>query len=288
MLQSPRFIAAPLDWITVRNSTSSKRIFSEWLVVAIKVHNTAVTHSENGKFRTIRCTEYESIPFRSMSTWKTVVDASMILEQTNATLRTAANAAILMRDKWQCIHCRCESPTHWFQGNVLMDNMECPCCRRMNVFTFNVEERMVMCFDRECGKESTLREFVIDWKSGKGARCPQCGQWQSECFVKSEMYQMVMEYLSDDTEYKKVKEISEDSKMEHQRAVLVAPYSIGQGNMVNSGGVMVVDEDVEEKSNGKSGSLFRWNGKDRKKSKPVSMNLSNVETNVSIIEDDFD
>ena len=88
MLQSPRFIAAPLDWITVRNSTSSKRIFSEWLVVAIKVHNTAVTHSENGKFRTIRCTEYESIPFRSMSTWKTVVDASMILDQT--TLRTAA------------------------------------------------------------------------------------------------------------------------------------------------------------------------------------------------------
>ena len=143
-----------------------------------------------------------------------------------------------------------------------MDNMECPCCRSMNVFTFNVEERMVMCFDRECGKESTLREFVIDWKSGKGARCPQCGQWRSECFVKSEMYQMMMEYLSDDTEYKKEPEWREDSsKIEDSRRPVVVPsYLINQDNLVNSGGVVVVDGDVEEKSNhsnGKSGSLFR-------------------------------
>ena len=105
--------------------------------------------------------------------------------------------------------------------------------------------------------------------------------------------QMMMEYLSDDTEHKKKQERKEDSsKIEDSRTPVVVPsYSINQGNLVNSGGVVVVDGDVEEKSNhsnGKSGSLFRWSGKDRKKSKRVYMNLSNVETHVSIIEDDFD
>ena len=59
-------------------------------------------------------------------------------------------------------------------------------------------------------------------------------------------------------------------------------------NMVNSGGVAFVDEEMEDKSNGKSGSFFRWSSKSGHKPKRVSMNLSNVETNVSIIEEDFD
>merc|ERR1712157_520943 len=86
MLSGNRFIGAPLNWITARNNN-----FSEWLVTSIKIHETIKKKSNGGNY-TITCTDYETINFRSMTTWRKVVDATMILDQTNQSLLNAANA----------------------------------------------------------------------------------------------------------------------------------------------------------------------------------------------------
>merc|ERR1712232_1173026 len=182
MLQTSRFVAAPLNWITARDINSE---ISEWLVMNCQVHQFTKSESKDGNHEIV-CTEYETANCRSMSTWRKVVDATMILDQTNDTLLGAVNASIVNADRWKCIHCQCVSPSYWYQGNVLLDNMECAYCRRLNVFAFNVPERIVPCF--ACQKESMLKEYVIDYDGKKGAACPHCNVYQGQAFLKSEQF----------------------------------------------------------------------------------------------------
>merc|ERR1712228_178344 len=263
-LQTSRFVAAPLDWITARNNGQ----FSEWLVMNCKIHKSVKNVLDDGKHRIV-CTEYETANFRSMSTWRKVVDAAMILDQTNVSLLSAVNASILSAEEWQCIHCQCISPFYWFQGNVLMDNMECAYCRRYNLFSFNVPERIVPCF--ECTEESMLKEYIFDYNNQKGAACPKCKVYQSDAFLKSNQFEKMKQYLSEKDEYEK------KEKENNQMNEIYSPsYPVVDNvNTINS-------VDVEKKKS----SFFRW--PKRKKSVKSTKSLNDIKEDPSIIEDDFD
>ena len=202
-----------------------------------------------------------------------VVDAAMILDQTQLSLLKAVNAAILSADEWQCIHCQCVSPFYWYQGNVLVDNMECAFCRRYNLFSFNVPERIVPCF--VCGKESMLKEYMIDYNSWKGAPCPKCQVFQGAAFSKTNQFQKMKKYLSQKDAYEQKQRQQRQMSGVHTPSFPVA----NSVNNINSNGIM------QEKEIKKS-SFFRWGIKKKKAVK--SSNLNNVKEDLSIIEDDFD
>lgn len=263
MLQTSRFVAAPLNWITAKDDGQ----FSEWLVMNCKIHQTVHEKSNDKKHRIV-CTEYETISIRSMSTWRKVVDAAMILDQTQISLLKAVNSAILSADCWQCIHCQCVAPIYFYQGNVLMDNMECAFCRRFNIFSFNVPERIVSCF--ECEQESMLREYVIDYNGKKGAACPKCKVFQCDAFLKSKQFDKMKAYLSETDAYeRKLKEKQRKKKQVH------IPSSVS--GSINSNSVVTENENTFT-------SFFRWG----KRKSIKSSNLNNIKENPSIIEDDFD
>eukprot|EP01083_Nonionella_stella_P219447 786085_1 len=258
MLHSSRFVAAPLNWITARKNNA----FSEWLVTCIRIHDMVQNKSDDGNY-TITCTDYETIGFRSMGTWRKVVDASMILDEPNQAFLYATNAAILNVSTWECLHCNCVSPCYCYQGSVLMDNMECCYCRRYNLFAFNVPERIVSCF--ECKQESMLKEYHIQ-EDGQGTRCPKCNVFQSIAFRKSEQFEKMRKYLSVNSGFKKREQKKTRNVNDNvSKTVVIKP---------------------SERKTTKSGALFRWG----KKPKSVkSSNLNDIAENTSIVEeDDFD
>ena len=278
MLQSSRFVAAPLNWITSRNKQ-----FSEWLVCCIKIHQSTKNKLDSGNSEII-CTDYETINFRSMETWRQVVDASMILEQTNESLAIAANTCALNNDKWECVHCRIKLPIYYFQGSILTDNMECPSCRRFNLFSFNVPQRIVSCYN--CKYESMLKEYIVQEKNG--AICPKCNQLQLEAFKKSSDFKDMIKYMSIDNgfkQYQKRLKLLEQQQQNAKKQYIGSYPSFGGNNEernINSTGTTM--ESLSEKKKKKGGFFKKW-GKEKTRS-TKSANLNDIEENTAIVEED--
>lgn len=202
MLHTSRFVAAPLYWIS-RNPNEE-----EWLLTGVKIHVAMEKINEDGNLA-INCYDYETISHQSMNIWRKllylylyfihislcfvrIADASMILNCNNDQLMSTMKSVCTNQQMAKCDHCGCQSPIYWFQGSILMNNMECAFCRRYNLFVYNNDDRIVSCFG--CREQSKLKLFVVEHNSQLGCKCPKCGKYQSQLFPQSMEYSK-MNYL---------------------------------------------------------------------------------------------